>query len=177
MARSRIFIILKGVALVVLTWIGVGAADEGQGFETATFYLYCYWTGEATLGRVEGVLASRIGHWGGEEVVQVDYDPELTNPATLVEALKSQRTFYSLVVGDEREKRTASALVNSSEISILRHRPRFIESKHSLRTRHPELWALVLTERQAIALNSWSYFGSEMPDVLTTDQKERLASR
>ncbi len=30
---------------------------------------------------------------------------------------------------------------------------------------------------QAIALNSWSYFGGRMPDVLTEEQKRRLESR
>ena len=30
--------------------------------ETATCSMYCYWTGEAALGEVPGVLRSRIGH-------------------------------------------------------------------------------------------------------------------
>ncbi len=29
---------------------------------------------------------------------------------------------------------------------------------------------------QAIALNSWSYFGGEIPDVLDDEQKRRLSS-
>ena len=62
------------------------------------------------------------------------------------------------------------------EVVRLPGRPRFIEPKHSLRARHPELLSLGLSERQAIALNSWSYFGGPMPDVLTPEQKRRLAA-
>ena len=47
-------------------------AEAGARLETATFSMYCYWTGEATVGRVDGVVASRIGHWDGREIVQVD---------------------------------------------------------------------------------------------------------
>ena len=68
----------------------------------------------------------------------------------LISALKEQNSFYS---------------VESPDSS-----PHFVESKYSLRTLHPELYYLDLTEGQAIALNSWSYFGGTMPDVLTLEQ-------
>ena len=142
--------------------------------QTATFSMYCYWTGEATLGRVDGVVASRIGHWGGKEIVQVDYDPERTDVGELTSALKKQRSFYSLLVSDDATRERAADHVGRGDVSVERGKPRFIEPKHSLRSRHPELAALDLTEAQAIALNSWSYFGGAMPDVLTEEQKMRL---
>lgn len=90
----------------------------------------------------------------GKEVVQVEYDPAKISLPNLVEALKNQDSFYSV------EKPNAQ--------------PRFADSKYSLRTLHPELYYLDLTEAQAIALNSWSYFGGQMPDVLTPNQKNTL---
>ncbi len=135
-----------------------GSGTTEPKVETATFSMYCYWTGEATLGRVDGVVASRIGHLGGKEIVQVDYDPRRTGVGELTAALKKQDSFYSL-------------------LSVRSGEPRFIEPKHSLRTRHPELQALSLSEAQAIALNSWSYFGGKMPDVLTEEQKRQLRER
>lgn len=140
-----------------------------QEFETATFSMYCYWTGEATLGNVDGVMASRIGHWGGQEIVQVDYDPQRTDVTELTAILKRQRSFYSRLVSTQGE--------SDGEVKVQNGKPRFIEPKHSLRTRHPELHALGLTEQQAIALNSWSYFGGEMPDVLTEEQQQQLLRR
>lgn len=148
-----------------------------QELETATFSMYCYWTGEATLGRVDGVVASRIGHWGGKEIVQVDYDPRRTGVGELTAALKQQRSFYSLLVDDPSAREQVSAQVARGEVSVQRGKPHFIEPKHSLRTRHPELAALDLTEEQAIALNSWSYFGGPMPDVLTEEQMRHLEDR
>lgn len=143
----------------------------------ATFSMYCYWTGEATLGRVDGVIASRIGHWGGSEIVQVDYDPDRTDLAALVDALRRQRSFYSVVVRDAAEERRASVLVDADAVTRQGGNPRFIASKYTLSRRYPELVALDLSEQQAVTLNSWSYFGGKMPDILTEEQKKRLAAR
>jgi hypothetical protein len=144
---------------------------------TATFSMYCYWTGEATIGRVDGVVASRIGHWGGNEIVQVDYDPGRTDVGALAGALKRQRAFYSLLVADEAECAEALGHLPAGEVTVRGGRPRFIAPKHSLRTVHPRIAALDLSEEQAIALNSWSYFGGPMPDVLTEEQKRQLEDR
>lgn len=139
---------------------------------TATFSMYCYWTGEATLGRVDGVRASRIGHWDGREIVQVDYDPAVTSVDALAQALAKKRSLYAVVraQGD-------GAAETSAEQQTLRGKPEFIPPKHSLRTAHPQIAALQLTEEQAIVLNSWAYFGGPMPDVLTAEQKLVLAGR
>ena len=168
-----------GIAICLL-FAGAAEAEDAAGgdeVETATFSMYCYWTGEATLGRVDGVVASRIGHWGGREIVQVDYDPRRTGVSELVGALKRQRSFYSLIVADSEALASAPRQLAPGEVKSPRGKPRFIEPKHSLRSRHPELAALDLTEQQRIALNSWSYFGGPMPDVLTEEQKRRLKNR
>ena len=140
--------------------------------ETATFAMYCYWTGEATVGRVDGVVASRIGHWGGEEIVQVDFDPAQTSVEELARALRKQRSLYHVVQSRSAAKPISG--VDGDAVKLKDGTPHFIEPKHSLRTRYPKLHALDLTEAQAIALNSWSYFGGAMPDVLTAEQKQRV---
>jgi hypothetical protein len=149
------------------------ASETTPAIETATFSMYCYWTGEATLGRVDGVVASRIGHWGGAEIVQVDYDPQRTDLVDLVRALKRQRSFYSVLVADATGRDGVREL-EINKVDVRGGQPHFIEPKHSLRTRYPKLAALDLSEQQAIALNSWSYFGGKMPDVLDAEQKRRL---
>lgn len=165
------------LALIPFLQIPEASAEEtgaASRTETATFSMYCYWTGEATLGRVPGVVASRIGHWGGAEIVQVDYDPERTDVEALVVALKRQRSFYAVFAADEGAERRARGEVSGKEVRRVSGEPHFIEPKHSLRTRHPELWSLDLSEAQAIALNSWSYFGGTRPDVLTPEQERLL---
>lgn len=145
--------------------------EPSKTLQTATFSMYCYWTGEATLGRVDGVVASRIGHWSGKEIVQVDFDPQRTSVEQLASALRRGRSLYAVVI--DREE-ASPANIGPQDVERLSGEPHFIEPKHSLRTRYPKLAALDLTEAQAIALNAWSYFGGPMPDVLTDAQKKQL---
>ncbi len=93
------------------------------------------------------------------------------------DALKRERSFGSLVVEDEESGVDARGYLRRSEIQINSEKPRFIESKHSLRSGHPELYRLDLSEDQKRILNSWSYFGGPMPDVLTDQQKRMLAEQ
>ncbi len=173
--KRLLIVTLFGLALAAI--VVPGEEDRpplDPSLRTATFSMYCYWTGEATVGRVDGVVASRIGHWSGNEIMQVDYDPERTDLGKLAGALKRQRAFYSLLVSDEAGRAEALDHLPDGEITVRGGRPRFIAPKHSLRTRHPRIAALDLSEEQAIALNSWSYFGGAMPDVLTEEQKRQL---
>ncbi len=89
-------------------------------------------------------------------------------------ALKRQSSFYSVITQNQSEYNQAKAHLDESDITLNSSTPHFIESKHSLRSRHPEFSELGLTEQQMIQLNSWSYFGGPMPDVLTEVQKEKL---
>jgi hypothetical protein len=141
--------------------------------KTATFSMYCYWTGEATIGKVPGVLATRIGEFGGNEVVEVTYDPARTDVTRLADVLKQQGSFYAYVApGPEAAKRSGLA---ASEVKVRTGHPDYVEPKHSLRVVHPELYYLDLTEAQAIALNTWSHFGGPMPAVLTPEQLQMAA--
>lgn len=110
----------------------------------------------------------------GSEIVQVEYDPGKTQLSTIVQALKQENAFYSVIARDEAERARFSKLVSPSDIKVAHSDPHFVESKYSLRTQHPELYYLDLTEIQAIAFNSWSYFGGSMPDILNSEQQERL---
>lgn len=172
--RTRSLIILA-LAVTVPAW--ADDATDPPATATATFSMYCYWTGEATVGRVDGVEASRIGHWGGDEVVQVDYDPRRTSLGELVRTLEAQRSFDAVIVSRPAERSEVATALDGKRIEVHRGEARFIEPKHSLRVAHPELLDLGLTESQAIALNTWSYFGGPMPDVLTAEQKRRLAKK
>jgi hypothetical protein len=145
------------------------------GTATAIFSMYCYWTGEATVGAVPGVVRTRIGSLGGHEVVEVAYDPARTDVARLAQALKRRQSFYALIVPDRDAAARAGRVLPADEIEVRSGGVRYTEEpKHSLRVVHPELYDLDLTEAQAIALNTWSHFGGRMPDVLTAEQKAQL---
>lgn len=47
------------------------------------FKMYCFWTGEKHLGKVDGVLSTEAGFMGGHEVVKVKFDPNIVNQSKL----------------------------------------------------------------------------------------------
>ena len=51
--------------------------------ETATFSMYCFWTGEGTFGAIPGVIETEPGFQDGKEVVKVQFDPTVTSRADL----------------------------------------------------------------------------------------------
>lgn len=53
------------------------------GLQTATFSMYCFWTGEGTFGAIPGVIETEPGYQDGKEVVKVQFDPRVTNRAEL----------------------------------------------------------------------------------------------
>ena len=163
---------MKFIFLGLLLFVFSSGASANT--ESATFSMYCYWTGEATLGRVPGIINSKIGTLDGREIVRVDFDSGTTNLLELTKALKSEHSFYSLITRNEGERDHAQKFLKSSEITVITAEPSFVEAKYSLKASHPEIYYLDLTEHQAIVLNSWSYFGGTMPDVLTASQKELL---
>ncbi len=61
---------------------------EASGMETATFSMYCFWTGEKKLGSMDGVVETQPGFKNGHEVVEVKYNPILISKVKLVEAAK-----------------------------------------------------------------------------------------
>ena len=58
--------------------------------DRAVFSMYCFWTGEACLGDVDGVVGTRTGFANGKEVVEVVFDPNRISRDRLLE-LAEQR--------------------------------------------------------------------------------------
>lgn len=67
-------------------------AAREAGLETATFSMYCFWTGEGTFGALPGVIETEPGFQDGKEVVKVQFDPSVTSRAEL-EKLTQPKSF------------------------------------------------------------------------------------
>jgi len=53
---------------------------EGQGQEEEAFLsMYCFWTGEKEIAKIDGVLSTEAGFMHGREVVKVTYNGDKTN--------------------------------------------------------------------------------------------------
>ncbi|NND05939.1 MAG: hypothetical protein HKN87_06125 [Saprospiraceae bacterium] len=58
-------------------------AQEGS-LEKATLSMYCFWTGEKELGKIEGVVATEPGFMDRREVVNVYFNPSLVGLEDIV---------------------------------------------------------------------------------------------
>ncbi len=64
------------------------------GLETATFSMYCFWSGEGTFGNIPGVIETEPGFQNGKEVVKVLFNPAVVKKADL-EALTQPKGIQS----------------------------------------------------------------------------------
>ncbi|MEO6039686.1 MAG: VPGUxxT family thioredoxin-like (seleno)protein, type 2, partial [Saprospiraceae bacterium] len=56
---------------------------RASGLQTATFSMYCFWSGEGTFGAIPGVIETAPGFQDGHEVVRVTFDPAIVGQADL----------------------------------------------------------------------------------------------
>ncbi|MHC4601487.1 MAG: VPGUxxT family thioredoxin-like (seleno)protein, type 2 [Planctomycetota bacterium] len=134
------------------------------GKETACFAMYCYWTGEKLLGRIEGVLATRIGRLGRYEAVEVDFDPTVVSYETLVKEAKRLKCAGRVFARTDAQLDLARLLVGKAAVrSDKPVNTKTTQQKH-LSTR-PRYHYLPLTSLQATKVNSAIAF-KKSPDVL-----------
>jgi hypothetical protein len=67
------------------------ARDESDAkVERAVFEMHCFWEGEAALGALDGVVATRSAFVDGAEVVEVTFRPAVLTKAKLTEAAQGK---------------------------------------------------------------------------------------
>ncbi len=75
--------------------------------QRATLAMHCFWTGEACLGGLDGVVSTRPGWLGGREVVEVNFDPERLSYRSLIEHASKKDCADAVFAHDEAQRRTA----------------------------------------------------------------------
>ncbi len=65
--------------------------SDDKNVSEAYYSMYCFWTGEAKLGQVEGVISTSPGFMNGQEVVKVTYDNKQTNSGEISKLVKSDK--------------------------------------------------------------------------------------
>jgi hypothetical protein len=68
-------------------YLKIAAAELETGKKSqvsqATYSMYCFWSGEAHLGQLDGVVATEPGFMNGKEVVRVTYNNDLIDEKTI----------------------------------------------------------------------------------------------
>ncbi len=128
---------------------------QGDSLQTACFWMTCYWTGEANLGKLDGVKAMRIGWLNKKEVVEVDFDPEVVSFEKLAKtARESCGSKVGVFARSEQQLQIARQLDMPAKSSNAPAKTDDVRQKRLLMVRQPEIWFLALTELQATRLNA-----------------------
>ncbi len=90
---------------------------KASGTETATFSMYCFWTGEKKLGSLDGVLETQPGFMNGQEVVEVKYNPVLISYENLVEEAKEAKCASHVYTEDQNQTSVAQKVVGKNGAS------------------------------------------------------------
>lgn len=90
---------------------------EASGTETATFSMYCFWTGEKKLGNVNGVLETQPGFMNGSEVVEVKYNPVIISYEELVQEANQASCASHVFTDNSQETKMAEKIVGKNAAS------------------------------------------------------------
>ncbi|CAN5394620.1 hypothetical protein BH09PLA1_BH09PLA1_04350 [soil metagenome] len=80
---SRFIEALQAAKLPVPGYLQIAHDESYPKRETAVFTMHCFWEGEAALGALPGVVATRAAFANGAEVVEVSYVPTGTTKQAL----------------------------------------------------------------------------------------------
>ena len=120
----------------------------------ATFAMPCFWSGEACVGQIPGLLGSRVGFLEGYEVVEVRFDPDEISYATLFQEVH-KRGCASRVFAQSKQEEQSARQVFGDQVQYSRARLRLAkeaDQKHILR--RTSLRSVDLSPRQALQANA-----------------------
>ncbi len=172
---SRMIAALKAAGKPAPKFLGlVAAMDEKAKIETAEFAMHCYWEGEAKLGSIGGVKATRSGWRDKLEVVQIEFDPALVDYDKLLETAQSFDCASRVFTHNENQQSAASMAVGKDAIPVKEKMrdAKLSDQKYYLRN---SVYAhLPLTSLQATRINA-ALFLKQAPDQwLSRRQAEML---
>lgn len=90
---------------------------EKSGTETATFSMYCFWTGEQKLGDLDGVVETQPGFMNNREVVEVEYDSSKISFETLLKKANKSGCASHVFADDDKQLKASKSIVGKSGVS------------------------------------------------------------
>ena len=144
---------------------------EQTGIETATFSMYCFWTGEKKLADVNGVLETQAGWMNGREVVEVKYNPYKVSFDNLVEEAKEAKCASHVFTENKNQESSVEKIVGKNKASQktkfrLDKEPKYYLSKSVYQY-------IPMTQLQAAKVNSKIGSG-QSPDALLSPRQLTL---
>jgi hypothetical protein len=96
---SRMVAALLAAKQSVPGYLSIARDESDAKVERAVFEMHCFWEGEAVLGAIDGVVATRSAFVAGAEVVEVTFRPAVVTKAKLT-ALAQQKSCKPVTAGE-----------------------------------------------------------------------------
>ena len=112
--------------------------------------MYCFWSGEKNLGKLDGVVSTKAGFMNGAEVVKVQYDADKVSEGDLIAYAANKQCADRIFTDDKREIKAAKKhKVASGKVGTFRpdNQPKYY-------TYNTEYKFLPMTRLQALKVNS-----------------------
>ena len=128
------------------------ASEHSAGLKQAMFAMYCFWTGEMELGKIDGVITTEAGFMAGREVTTVRYDPAIISLPQLITAAEKVRCANAIWVPTADLEMAKSSRLSIGTISGYQAAPASDQKKQLSGTAAEKL---TLSAAQAAKVNAW----------------------
>lgn len=142
-------------------------ADQ-SGTETAVFSMYCFWTGEKEIGKLDGVVETQAGFMNGREVVAVKYDPDVIQYKKLLKEANQASCADHVYTEEKTQIKTTESIIGKGKASNMGKFRQDREPKYYL---SKTVYRFVpMTQLQAVKVNSM--IGQrKVPDALLSPKQ------
>lgn len=174
---SRMVASLEAAGRPVPRYLRVARAEaRARAGRRATFATHCYWEGEACLGDLEGVIASRAAWMGGREVVQVTYDPQVLSFGALVTAARERGCSDRVFAHDPEQAAAARGVFGAAAVAPATALRAAGADDQKYYLRRSPLRALDLSELQSLRANAALARGEDPTPWLSPRQRGALVA-
>lgn len=148
------------------------AAEHSPRLKQAVFAMYCFWTGEMELGRIDGVITTEAGFMAGKEVTLVKYDPAVISLPQLIAGAEKVECANAVYVPVLDLTSVNASRLNVGTISGYHSAPASDQKKQIGGTAAEKL---TLTPAQATKINAWvRNDAAKAQSFLTNSQQAQL---
>ncbi len=145
-------------------------ADQ-TGTNSAVFSMYCFWTGEKEIGKLDGVVETQAGFMNGREVVSVKYDPSVIAYNHLLKSSNRASCASTVYTEDKAQVEATKNILGKGKVGDLGKFKQDKEPKYYL---GKTIYRFVpMTQMQATKVNS--LIGQrQLPDALLSPRQLAL---
>ncbi len=144
--------------------------------QKTTFAMHCYWTGEAKLGALDGVLSTRPGWLNDKEVVEVVFDPKTISYPALVTKAAAMECADTVFAHTDEHFGQAGKIVGDRVQRLPAPGRDIPETERKYYLKNSAYRDLALTPLQALRVNAALGEGQDPSPWLSPKQLEQVKS-